>query len=86
MFLQPAANAPIARSLRRRAGRWLLPLLGIFLAATAGIAQSSIPAKPQGYVNDFAGVLSSGARAQLTLLCTEVDQKAHAQIAVVTVP
>jgi uncharacterized protein len=61
-------------------------LLGIFLAAAAGFAQATIPAKPQGYVNDFAGVLSSGARAQLTALCTEVDQKAHAQIAVVTVP
>ncbi len=41
--------------------------------------------KPQGYVNDFAGVLDAGARAQLTALCAEVDQKAHAQIAVVTV-
>ena len=41
--------------------------------------------KPQGYVSDFAGVLSPAAKAQLTALCTEVDQKAHAQIAVVTV-
>jgi len=86
MFPQPGANVPVEQSLRRRAGRRLLLLLGIFLAAAAGFAQSSIPSKPQGYVNDFAGVLSSGARAQLTLLCTEVDQKTHAQIAVVTVP
>ncbi|MFY9584506.1 MAG: TPM domain-containing protein [Candidatus Acidiferrales bacterium] len=41
--------------------------------------------KPQGYVNDFAGVLDAQARAQITALCTEVDQKAHAQIAVVTI-
>jgi len=86
MFPQPAANLPVLRSLRRQAGRWAWPLLGIFLAATAGIAQSSLPSKPQGYVNDFAGVLSPSARAQLTALCTEVDQKTHAQIAVVTVP
>ncbi len=41
--------------------------------------------KPQGYVNDFAGVLSPTVRQQLEALCTEVDQKAHAQIAVVTI-
>ncbi len=41
--------------------------------------------KPQGYVNDFAGVLSAPAKAKLTALCTEVDQKAKAQIAIVTV-
>jgi uncharacterized protein len=41
--------------------------------------------KPQGYVNDFAGVLDAQAKAQLTALCTEVDQKARAQIAVVTI-
>src|ERR1700681_4033423 len=41
--------------------------------------------KPQGYVNDFAGVLSAPAKEKLTALCTEVDQKTKAQIAVVTV-
>jgi uncharacterized protein len=41
--------------------------------------------KPQGYVNDFAGVLSEQSKAKLTALCAEVDQKAKAQIAVVTV-
>lgn len=41
--------------------------------------------KPQGYVNDFAGVLSAQAKDKLTALCAEVDQKASAQIAVVTV-
>jgi uncharacterized protein len=41
--------------------------------------------KPQGYVNDFAGVLSAAAKEKLTALCAEVDQKAKAQIAVVTV-
>lgn len=41
--------------------------------------------KPQGYVNDFAGVLSPDARNKLTALCAEVDQKAHFQIAIVTI-
>jgi len=62
----------------------------IFLAASFLIFVSQLRAqipqtKPQGYVNDFAGVLNQSARDQLTALCTEVDQKAHAQIAVVTV-
>jgi uncharacterized protein len=48
-------------------------------------AEKTDQLKPQGYVNDFAGVLSPAAKAQLTALCTEVDQKTHAQIAVVTV-
>jgi uncharacterized protein len=41
--------------------------------------------KPQGYVNDFAGVLSAPAKEKLTALCAEVDHKAGAQIAIVTV-
>ena len=40
---------------------------------------------PQGYVNDFAGVLDAGSRQRLTALCQEVDQKADAQITVVTI-
>lgn len=39
----------------------------------------------QGYVSDFAGVLSPPASEQLTALCTEVQQKAQAQIAIVTI-
>jgi uncharacterized protein len=38
-----------------------------------------------GYVTDLAGVLSQSAKDQLSALCREVDQKAQAQIAVVTV-
>ena len=40
---------------------------------------------PQGYVNDFAGVLNATTVEGLTRLSTEVDQKAKAQIAVVTI-
>ena len=40
---------------------------------------------PHGYVNDFAGVLNVETKQKLEALCTEVDQKAHAQISVVTV-
>ena len=57
----------------------------LFLASWVAHAEKTDQLKPQGYVNDFAGVLSPSAKAQLTALCTEVDQKAKAQIAVVTV-
>ena len=41
--------------------------------------------KPEGYVNDIAGVLTPAARQQLEALCRELDQKANAQLAIVTV-
>ena len=49
-----------------------------------GESVATLPA-PTGYVNDFAGVLSPETRQSLEDLCTQVDQRAHAQIAVVTV-
>ena len=64
----------------------LQSLLFVFLlSAPAAKAEQVKNLKPQGYVNDFAGVLNEQAKAKLTALCTEVDQKAHAQIAVVTI-
>lgn len=59
--------------------------IGLFFAAHAAAAQAPEQLKVQGYVSDFAGVLSPAVRDQLTALCTEVDQKAQAQIAVVTI-
>ena len=41
--------------------------------------------KPKGYVSDFAGVLSPATRQQLEALCKELDEKAKAQLAIVTV-
>jgi uncharacterized protein len=40
---------------------------------------------PTDYVNDFAHVLDQETVAQLDNVCQQIDQKAHAQIAVVTV-
>jgi len=40
---------------------------------------------PSNYVNDFAGVLDPATVARLNNLCRQVDEKAHAQIAVATV-
>jgi uncharacterized protein len=47
--------------------------------------QVAAQAKTSGYVTDLAGVLSAGGRAQIEALCTELSQKADAEIAVVTV-
>jgi uncharacterized protein len=41
--------------------------------------------RPTDYVNDFAHVLDQTTIAQLDNLCQQIEQKAHAQIAVVTV-
>src|SRR2546430_11280603 len=60
-----------------------LPLL-VVLAGLQSYAQMPSE-KPAGYVSDFAGVLSPGVQQQLEALATEMDQKAHAQLAVVTV-
>ena len=82
---------PSTRTLRflnasRKAATALLVWLGLLFLAHAVHAQDGLPkTKPAGYVNDYAGVLSQPARNLLTALCTDVDQKAKAQIAVVTV-
>jgi uncharacterized protein len=73
--------APATQRMIRR----LILILAVAAMSAALKAQASFPAKPLGYVSDFANALSPAARAQLTALCTEVDQKIHAQIAVVTV-
>ena len=66
--------------------RWLAVVLLIFAPSVVLTAESvsTLPA-PTGYVNDFAGVLSPSTKLNLENLCTQVDRKAHAQIAVVTI-
>ena len=74
-----------ARILRLSA---LALVLALFLAPRALHAQSVDQVAAQarhGYVTDLAGVLSPSAKSQLTALCTEVQQKTQAQIAVVTI-
>jgi uncharacterized protein len=69
--------------LAKSAARPLLLLLLLGVPATRAEQVKNL--KPQGYVNDFAGVLSAQAKGKLTALCAEVDQKAKAQIAIVSV-
>jgi uncharacterized protein len=66
-------------------------LLALLICATGRTAcaqtveQVAPQVKATGYVTDLASVLSPSGRDQLTALCTEVDQKTQAQIAVVTI-
>jgi uncharacterized protein len=41
--------------------------------------------RPTGYVSDFAHVLDQGTIQQLDDICLQIEQKAHTQIAVVTI-
>jgi uncharacterized protein len=52
--------------------------------AVQGQTVATLP-PPTGYVNDFAGVLSPPVKQSVEDLCAQVDRKAHAQIAVVTI-
>jgi uncharacterized protein len=64
---------------------WIV-LAWILLGAAVWVAAEPIASlRPSNYVNDFAGVLDAATEARLNDLCRQVDQKAQAQIAVVTV-
>jgi uncharacterized protein len=54
---------------------------GAGLAAAEKVEQLS----PQGYVNDFAGVIDTESRQKIAALSEELDRKADAQLAVVTI-
>jgi uncharacterized protein len=67
--------------------RWLSRLLLLLLfAALPVLAEkvSTMPA-PTGYIDDYAGVLSSPAKNEMEELCREVHEKTRAQIFLVTV-
>lgn len=71
--------------LPQSAVQWSFIFLALTLLAPGASAEQIKNLKPQGYVNDFAGVLSARAKEKLTALCAEVEQKTKAQIAIVTV-
>ena len=57
----------------------------VLLIASFACAEPVKDLKPTGYVNDFAHVLSADTVAKLNGLAQQVDEKAGAQIALVTV-
>lgn len=69
----------------------LLPLkfLAMLLALLGAVyftrAEDIKSIHPTGYVTDLAGVIAPDTKTQLEALCTEVEQKTGAQMAIVTV-
>jgi uncharacterized protein len=60
---------------------WFTVAFALTLAAAEPVSQL----RPSGYVNDFAHVLDPNTITQLDGICQQIDEKAHAQIAVVTI-
>jgi len=68
---------------RRRATLRLVVVL--FLLTVSVFAESPSRLRPTGYVNDFAHVIDASTASQINDICRQVDEKAHAQIALVTI-
>lgn len=62
----------------------LLPCL-LLIGACLASADDISKIHPSGYVTDLAGVISTDTKARLESLCTELEQKTGAQMAIVTV-
>jgi uncharacterized protein len=73
------------RKFGRGAALFLICFPFLLAFASAASAQTQVPSKPAAYVNDYANVLTPAAKTQLEALCTEINDKAKAQIFVVTV-
>lgn len=71
--------------LRRLRTFWLATFAAVLLLSPFMHAEKPEQLRPSNYVNDFAGVLSPGTQAHLNAMCLEVQQKANAQITVVTI-
>ncbi len=56
-----------------------------FLGAVLSSAEDVKSIHPTGYVTDLAGVIGEEKKASLEALCTELEQKTGAQLAIVTV-
>ena len=73
-------------SFRRTAARLCLLLAAsALLFAAPSRAEKIASIHVQGYVTDLAGVVDDETKARIEAICTEVEQKTGAQIAVVTV-
>jgi uncharacterized protein len=68
------------------AGKVTALIFGLMTFALLVQAQPVSQLHPTDYVNDFAHVLDQNTIAQLDNIAQQIDQKAHAQIAVVTIP
>jgi uncharacterized membrane protein YgcG len=70
---------------QRRCSALLVLFIAIATSFLLGDGTKHNFPRPTGYVNDFATVIDAGTKNLPAALCTEVDRKTNAQIAVVTV-
>lgn len=61
------------------------PYLSLFLSASAILAAEIGALQPQGYVNDFAGVVDQASRQEIEAYCAAVEKATGAQLAFVTI-
>ncbi|HYL82861.1 MAG TPA: TPM domain-containing protein [Candidatus Angelobacter sp.] len=57
----------------------------LLLGAALARSEDTKSIHPSGYVTDLAGILGAAKKASLEALCTELEQKTGAQLAIVTV-
>jgi uncharacterized protein len=70
--------------MKSRAKFAIAPLLVLLLTVVVH-AEPVAQLHATGYVNDFAHVLDQNTVAQMGSICLQIDEKAHAQIALVTI-
>jgi uncharacterized protein len=86
MFGNHRIPAPTPKPAKTLARVVVCLFLAVLACTSANHALGQIPnAKPAGYVDDYAGVLSGSAKQQIELLATELDRKTGSQLAIVTV-
>jgi uncharacterized protein len=87
-FTEKANFIPVESAAMERA-RGIVATIALALAALSfpacAYAEPISQLHPTNYVNDFAHVLSSETTAELNDVSQQIDQKAHAQMAVVTI-
>jgi len=67
-------------------GKTLIAAVAVVLVLASVVsAEPAAKLHPTDYVNDFAQVLDKNTIGQMDSICQQLDQKAHAQIAVVTI-
>src|SRR5713226_7879338 len=69
----------------RSSAKWWGSAAVALMLVLAAHAEPVAKLKATDYVNDFAHVLDQNTIAQMDDICRQIDEKAHAQIAVVTV-
>jgi uncharacterized protein len=79
-------RVPVKSAAMTRSRGFFVTIAAVALLVAVGApAEPTSQLHPSNYVNDFAHVLHPDTEAQLNNLCQQIDEKAKAQIAVVTI-